>query len=222
MNFYKVLFLSFLVFYVVVCSAQKTAEFGVFGGVSTYMGDLNPDNPINRPSPSAAGFYQLNLNKRYSLKTQLAYGQFSGSGKDLNSQFGILANRSFSNSMVDVSFQFVFHFLPFELNTNVRHNFSPYFASGLACSYVMGGQTPFNITLPFAFGIKKMMGDRFTIGIEWSMRKFFNDDLDGVNSDLKIFKNSLIHNNDWCAFTGIFISCRVFQEKRKCPVYLKN
>jgi opacity protein-like surface antigen len=77
----------------------------------------------------------------------------------------------------------------------------------------------FNI--PIGFGFKYSPRKRWTIGVEWQVKKTFSDDIDRFNnvkpSDLNNNKKgSLFMNTDWVSFLGISVSYRL-AVKSKCP-----
>ena len=69
--------------------AQKTDhEFGVFAGVSYYMGDLNPRKVFHEIDPAIGLVYKLNLSSRYALRFSGIFGTLHGS--DASSDNGYL------------------------------------------------------------------------------------------------------------------------------------
>jgi hypothetical protein len=63
------------------------------------------------------------------------------------------------------------------------------------------------------------MSSKVTVGIEWIMKKTFTDNLDGVRSFGQFNTPSLVHNNDWVALAGFFITIKPFERKGDCPAY---
>ena len=61
---------------------------------------------------------------------------------------------------------------------------------------------------------------RVTAGAEWSFRKSFNDRIDGLENPSGV--HSVIHNNDWYSFMGIFITYKFFNFAGDCPAYKKE
>ena len=73
------------------------------------------------------------------------------------------------------------------------------------------------LSLPFGVGVKVNFPSRISAGAEWSFRKSFNDRIDGVENPSGL--HSLIHNNDWYSFLGIFITFKFFNFAAECPAY---
>jgi opacity protein-like surface antigen len=77
----------------------------------------------------------------------------------------------------------------------------------------------FNI--PIGLGLKISPWERWTIGVEWLLRKTFNDDVDRFNnirpSDINNNeKGSILLNTDWVSTVGVSLSFRL-AVKSKCP-----
>lgn len=211
--------------------AQKDANFGVFAGTSYYMGDINPNRQFYRPGASLGLIYRINLNKRYSIRANAYYAGLSGSDTDFNNI--IHTDRyyepvDFRTSLIDGTLQFEFSFLPFVPNSG-KWDCTPYVAGGLGYSLIVSSSvrtnlaTPYlknpvaHMTLPFGIGIKINLSRRVSAGGEWSFRKTFTDRIDFVQNPTR--ELSLIHNNDWYSFAGIFITYKFFKFAGDCPAY---
>jgi hypothetical protein len=73
------------------------------------------------------------------------------------------------------------------------------------------------LSIPFGIGIKINVTKKITAGAEWSFRKSFNDRIDGLENPSGVY--SVIHNNDWYSFAGIFITYKFFNFAAECPAY---
>jgi hypothetical protein len=65
-------------------SGQQTFDYGVFGGVSSYMGEINPNKLLYSPSPAAGMFFRYNLHPRQSIRTSIIAGGLRANDLDFN------------------------------------------------------------------------------------------------------------------------------------------
>lgn len=90
--------------------------------------------------------------------------------------------------------------------------------------YVNSSENPqFVLSLPFGLGLKWKASDWLHVGLEWSFKKTFVDDLDKMGngvidpSDPYGFEESAgWHNNDWYSFAGFFVAIDIFHQKIPC------
>lgn len=217
-RFTVLLFLSLLVLEI---DAQKkpVREAGFFVGSSYYMGDINPTRQFYAPSPSFGLLVKYHLNDRHCLRFHSFYGQFKGNDLDFSNEFQKRRGASFSSALLDVDAIYEFNFMPFTYNPR-SHSFSPYLFGGLGYELILQSQYSRNqMTLPFGTGIKYMINRKITVGLEWSFRKLFSDNVDGLQNPGKTADKSTISNNDWYSFAGFFITFRLFDQGSDCPVY---
>ena len=202
-------------------SAQRNANLGVIGGISYYMGDINPGRHFYNPSYAIGAIYRINLNPRYAIRGNAYYTTLSGS--DLDFPELLHPDRyfepvTFSTSLLDLNIQGEFNFLPFTPNVG-RFNYTPYVACGLGFSMALSSDagTNHHLTLPFGIGAKFNISKKISTGAEWSFRKTFTDLIDGQKNPTDI--QSLIHNNDWYSYLGIFITYKFLNFSSECPAY---
>ena len=120
------------------------------------------------------------------------------------------------------------NFLPFVPNSG-KWDCTPYVAGGLGYSLIVSSGVRTNLTssyiknpvahmtLPFGIGVKINLSRRVSAGGEWSFRKTFTDRIDFVQNPAG--ESSIIHNNDWYSFAGIFITYKFFKFAQDCPAY---
>ena len=76
MRFYSILFFSCYV--LTVPALGQNVDLGLTGGLSYYIGDINPSiQVINKPRPTFGLFVRKNLNKRYALKYGFNYAKLA-------------------------------------------------------------------------------------------------------------------------------------------------
>jgi hypothetical protein len=205
----------------VFVSAQRNANFGVIGGISYYMGDINPSRHFYNPSYAIGAIYRININPRYAVRGNAYYTTLSGSDNDFP---GLLhpdrpfEPASFSTSLLDMNIQGEFNFLPFTPNVGI-FRYTPYISAGIGFSMALSTDAGagHHLTLPFGIGAKLNLSKKISTGIEWSFRKTFTDLIDGQVNPTEV--QSLIHNNDWYSYLGVFITYKFLNYATDCPAY---
>ncbi len=200
--------------------AQRRADFGIFGGTTSYLGDINPLIPFHSPSYVFGGIYRLNLTERYAIRGNLFYANLKDSDpENLYPQFN---QGSFNTSLIDLAIQFEFNFFEY-LPTEKKNAFTPYVSLGVGSGTIISSTNAESLTffmIPVGTGIKYNLNDRVSLGTEWSVRKTFTDNIDGFTTLTNNQEASSIANNDWYSFLGIFITYKFFKFAEKCPAYL--
>jgi len=201
--------------------AQRNANIGVFGGTAYYMGDINPNRHFYRPAPSFGLIYRYNINSRYAVRANAYFADLSGSDLDFPERLN--PDRpsnpaSFQTSLLDMALQAEFNFLSFTPNVG-KWAYTPYLSAGIAGSLIIGSNAEAMNTLsfPFGAGLKFNISSRISAGAEWAFRKTFSDRIDGVENPSGT--RSLVHNNDWYSFMGVFITFKFFNFATECPAY---
>jgi hypothetical protein len=214
------LYLVVLLFSLTNITAQKYFDLGLTAGTSYYIGDINPSRHFYKPSAAAGAFARYNFNNRQAVRLSCTYMGIKGNDSDFNNIYQQLRDASFEASFFEIASTFEFHFLPYIIHKKEK-GFSPYLYAGLGYFLLMDGPdnkgTKFNV--PFGAGIKYSLSKKIGVGVEWGMRKTFNDYTDGIvnpgGEEMKPFLN----NNDWYSFAGFFISFRLNDKSGDCPVY---
>ena len=189
-------------------SFKKYSELGLFGGVSYYMGELNPGKPFFMPSFAGGLVFKHNYNARWAWRISALYGnvQADDSRSEVPSQ--IQRNLSFRSQVIEFSPMLEFNFFPYEVG-NLNRPATPYIFGGFAlfrfnpkaeyqgdwvALQPLGtegqGTASFpdrkeysliNAAFPFGIGFKFHAG-RLALAIEWGLRKTFTDYLDDVST----------------------------------------
>ncbi|MCQ2284326.1 MAG: DUF6089 family protein [Bacteroidales bacterium] len=185
-------------------SHAQRSEFGAFGGVSFYLGDLNPTTLFAQPKIAGGFLYRYNLSPRWALKADFVFSKISGSDALTNDNYA--RNLSFESPLTEFSVEAELNF--FKLYNETRKNrFTPYIYAGITLfsfnpkaelngtlyelqSLGTEGQgleggpgkqySLTSVAIPFGIGIKVTMGRHFSLGAEWGMRYTFTDYLDDV------------------------------------------
>lgn len=217
MKRYRWLFL-FLIITVYPVTAQTNSDFGVFGGVSYYMGDINPSRPFYAPLPAAGIIYRYNLHPRQSIRGSLIYGGIRGNDLDFNNDYQQLRGESFTGSVFEWAAQFEFNFLPY--TTGGRWgDFTPYFAAGAGIAFVNSTTLTYVPVIPFSAGIKVNIYKNMGLEFEYGFRKTFYDNFDGLIDNIDPDHRTWTHNNDWYMFSGVTFTWKMFNNFTSCPAY---
>ena len=193
-------------------------EFGPSLGVSGYLGDLNKSNMYKHPGLVAGGIFRYIANSRWAIKGDLLYTGLKGNSDDVQSKFPHDQHYSFSSSVIDLGGQVEFNFLHFGSGPRYKNykRISPYLTLGLGMSLAFtDGKTGVAMNLPMGVGLKYKLKERLNLGFEFTMRKCFGDNLDGM-SDLYGVKHSFAKNTDWYSVAMFTVSYEFSKRCVKC------
>jgi hypothetical protein len=210
-------------FYLILCltlpiKGQQNADFGAFAGVSSYIGDINPNRLMYAPLPALGIFYRYNLNPRQSLRTSLFIGGLRANDLDFKNSFQQARGASFSGEVGELSAQFEFNFFPYSTRGK-RWNYSPYIAGGLGIAFVNTTVFSYVPVIPFSLGFKINIYKNLGLEAEYGFRKTFYDNFDGLKDFIAPSDYSWLHNNDWYTFAGIALTWKMYNRLAGCPAY---
>jgi len=195
---------------------RPNTEVGGFVGVSYYMGDINLRRQFYAPGIAIGGLVKHNFTEHHVLRFNGFMGNLRGSDLDFNNEFQQVRNHSFECTLLDFGIGYEFNFNPYIVNRRAKRHTTFIFA-GVGYSLILSessGITTNHATIPFGVGYKYRLSNTVSVGGEWGMRKTFTDKIDGV---LEPGGGSLLHNNDWYSFAGVYITIRVFEKRFSCP-----
>ncbi len=198
--------------------SQHSSEYGVMGGASSYLGDINPSVLLYSPSLAGGIFYRYNLHPRQSIRTSLLFGGLKGNDLDFKNSFQQARAASFSGTVGEWAVQFEFNFFPYTTGGK-RWDYTPYIAGGGGIAFVNTGNFTYVPVIPFSLGFKVNIYKNMGLEAEYGFRKTFYDNFDGVKDLVSPSDASKIHNNDWYTFTGIAFSWKINSNLAGCPVY---
>jgi hypothetical protein len=240
----KIVLVFIAVIFTVSGFAQKSADIGIWGGSSTYLGDIKEAAPLQTFNLNFGAFFRYNFNTRAALRAQFLTGSFSAEGVVENVPF------QFKKNAQDISFMMEINYLKYILGER-KTPFTPYIMGGLGVMYFPYILDPLKMaqinpdypvlntveesviapTIPFGFGIKFSIGQRVGIGVEYQMRKLLNDKFDNLDDplsfetvnndgDIETIKyTDFLHNNDWPGYLGINVTYKINLDPRACPAY---
>ena len=197
-------------------TSAQTMELGLFGGGSYYLGDMNTAMHFSQTQIAYGVLARFNLNSRWAVKAGYNRGTLKGD----YTQGAVIANNglNFQSTLNDITFVAEFNFLEYFTGSK-RNYFTPYIFGGLGFftfnpkssdgvalqplgtegqNINFDGRSPYNkwgISIPFGFGFKYSLSERFGLGIEWGMRKTFTDYIDDVSTSYYIPIEELDPNN---------------------------
>ena len=197
---------------------QRNADYGIFGGISSYMGDINPSRLFYSPLPAAGVFYRYNLHPRQALRADLILGGLRGSDLDFRNAFQTARAASFSGFTGELALQFEFNFLPYT-TAGKLWDWSPYIAAGAGVAVISSAEFSVQPVIPFTGGIKVNIYKNMGLEAEYGFRKTFYDNFDGLNDMVAPSDYGWLHNNDWYSFAGISITWKIYNKLAGCPAF---
>lgn len=215
--------------------SQALLEAGPLLGVSWYNGDLNPQRQFYRIHPAAGLIVRYSVNDRIAFRGSFLLAGISGvypSGNQVIRELEAESYR-FSRTLGDAGAMMEFNFFSFDHPFNEESTFTPYFTFGLGSVFYKryaqenGHHTEkplFVLSLPFGGGLKWKLKNGLRLGLEWTFRKSFADDLDLVGADIPVdpsdpygFDQKVVtHNNDWVAVVGVSATFSLLNRRSRC------
>jgi hypothetical protein len=199
-------------------SGQRRSDYGIFGGVSSYIGDINPNRLLYSPLPAGGIFYRFNLNPREALRADIFLGGLKANDLDFSNSFQRTRAASFSGIVGEFAMQFEFNFFPYSTDGK-QWDYTPYFAAGAGIALVNTVTLAYIPVIPFTFGFKVNVYKNIGLEAEYGFRKTFYDNFDGVKDLIAPSDFSWLHNNDWYTFTGIAVTWKFYNKLAGCPAY---
>jgi hypothetical protein len=194
---------------------QRNSDFGVFAGVSSYIGDINPSRFMYSPLPAGGIFYRYNFNPRQAIRTNITIGGLSAYDRNFHNSFQQTRDARFLERIGEWALQFEFNFLPYSTQGKPK-DFTPYLAAGAGIAFIKSTYVP---VIPFSLGLKINVYKNFGLEAEYGFRKTFYDNFDGLKDLVAPSDYSLIHNNDWYSFAGIALTWKIYSKLEGCPAY---
>lgn len=185
------------------------SEFGLMGGLSYYMGDLNPETPFKKVLPAGGAFYRYNFNERFSVRGAFTVGYVMADDAKSDVQSQLDRNLRFESWLYEFGITGEFNFFKYAPG-DMKHFITPFLFGGIAIfkfnpraeasdgnMYELqplgteGQGTTFypdrktysltTASIPFGLGVKCNISKTFSVGLEWGMRYTFTDYLDDVS-----------------------------------------
>jgi hypothetical protein len=199
-------------------AGQRNADYGVFAGISSYMGDINPSRLLYSPLPAGGIFYRYNFHPRQALRASLFFGGIRGNDLDFNNSYQRNRAASFSGTVGEFALQFEFNFLPYTTEGKLW-DYTPYFAAGAGVAAVNSTSFAIEPVIPFSIGFKINIHKNMGLEAEYGFRKTFYDNFDGLKDLVAPSDYAWAHNNDWYSFAGIALTWKIYNTLAGCPAY---
>ena len=181
--------------------AQRTADIGLWGGASNYFGDMDEVSSFSNFNANFGAYFRYNFNARVGLRTMFLTGSIAEGGLMEGVPW------EFNKGVQDLSVQVEINYLKYLLGMK-NTPYSSYVTFGLGVSYFNHELDPASIarfnpihnkgdaivkesviagSIPFGIGFKYTLGKRLGIGMEYQLRKLFDDKLDDLDDPLAHF-----------------------------------
>ena len=193
------LFIMSVVLFLSQVSGQKSTDVGIMGGVTYYIGDLNPSLPFRMSKPAFGILYRENINSRVSIRAHGFRGTVAGD--DAISKASPDRNLNFESTLTEAGVQLEINFFEYFIGSRM-HSVTPYLFGGVSVFFfdpygtvkgtsvqlqpltTEGQSKPYNLyafSMPFGLGVKYSVSKLIGVGAEWGMRKTTTDYLDDVS-----------------------------------------
>jgi hypothetical protein len=188
---------------------KKYSELGLYGGVSYYLGDLNPGKQFFMVRPGVGLVYRFNPSRRFSWQIHGIYSSVQAYDSLANNAYQVNRNLSFRSRIIEVAASLQFNFFDYEIG-NSETPATPYIFAGLALynfnpTAEMNGDwielrplgtegqgsglksapnqySLLGLSIPFGMGFKFHAMGRLGVSVEWGLRKTYTDYLDDVST----------------------------------------
>ena len=215
----KILITLLLSLSLVSAFPQRSADYGVSLGMSTYLGEINPVDLFYNPGPAAQFFYRYNLNPRQALRANLLGAWLSASDYDFINQIQQSRGSSFSGLLGELGATYEFNFFPYSTMKSRITDYTPYLAAGVALSVFDAGNFSVFPSIPFSAGVKVNIANQVGLEFEYGFRKTFYDNFDGLTDMVDPGDRSWMHNNDWYTFMGVSVTWKMYNKLAGCPAF---
>ena len=201
----------------------QVIEVGASAGLSSYWGDINPWNPLNKSKLGVGLVVRYYDNVRWAFR--FSYTNQTIAGSDKVSGYKPERGLSFSSKINDFALLAEFNFLNYFTGSK-RSKFSPYLFGGLSvftfnpkaddgtelCSLLTdvdydssipeNGKAKYSktaLSLPFGMGVKYSLGKKLGLTVEWRFHLAFTDWIDDCHAYYPTYTNahdSFVHYSD--------------------------
>jgi hypothetical protein len=200
-------------------------ELGLVGGSSFYMGDANSDQLFANEQGSFGVIGRYNLNGRFALKGNLQLAGIAGTTVGNADAYIDGMEISFDRRLVDATVQMEMGFYEYGVPRYVigSSRVCPYVSVGLGLTGYKSDKSRVCLNMPISLGVKAKVMPRVNMGVEWSFRKTFADDLDYSSSSTSFQLNdswagsgSSNKNKDWYSILQVYITYDLYGIGSSC------
>ncbi|MBK6755966.1 MAG: PorT family protein [Flavobacteriales bacterium] len=189
----------------------QVSELGITGGVTYYIGDINPYKHYPaRTKPMGGLLFRYNFGSRYAVRAQALYGTLEAFDSDSPDSLQQLRNLSFRANIFELALLGEINFFHYRAGGKDGKSWTPFVFAGL-CYFRAnpraqldntwydlqplgtegqggtsedGGGNLYKVDqvgIPFGAGLKFALGKRVDLQLEWGLRRTFTDYLDDVS-----------------------------------------
>lgn len=189
---------------------EYRAEIGLQGGANIYTGDVNtvakPDyflQNMKNIQPDFGLFFRYRFNPRTALRLGYDYSTVNGSYI-----YNVNTSQQLNQTLHIVDMTGEYNFFDLENDPYKRYSkkYSPYIFAGLGVILLPDVenllQKKYAPTIPFGFGLKWKMAQRWNVNVQWSNHFLLEDNLEGIlkfdyGEQLRIIGNTPRWNPAW-------------------------
>lgn len=186
----------------------QTLEVGPHGGVSYYIGDINPQKHFAMADLQFGGLVRFNYDQRWTFRFDYSHAKVKASDEKIGwrPERGL----NFVANINDFSLVAEFNFVEYYTG-NPKRNISPYIFGGISVfqytpyanvdgelvnlreqategpahdstlfQKMFGKSSPIGVSIPFGVGVKFSLSRHMAATVEWRLQKTFTDYLDDV------------------------------------------
>lgn len=186
----------------------QVSELGITGGVSYYIGDINPTKHYPDHTHLAGGLmYRYNFNERYALRLQGLYGKLEAYDIGSPDTLQQLRNLGFRSVVFEASALLEINFFKYRGLAKDSRTWTPFVFGGLAYFHTDPqnklGDTWYDLQplgtegqgtgsggdsyslnqfcIPFGAGVKFALTNKLDLQLEWGLRRTYTDYIDDVS-----------------------------------------
>ena len=198
---------TFLIAVAGLSGFSQQHELGLMGGVSYYVGDLNPYGHFMQSKPAGGIMYRYNMNSRMAVRVNAIFGSLTAADSIIG--YNEDRNLSFRSPLMEFGAIYELSYYKFKIGHD-KDFYTPYLFAGVSFfkfnpqGYYKGdwynlqslgtegqgttaypSRSPYNLAgfaIPFGIGFKVGLGSSTVLGLEWGLRKTFTDYIDDVST----------------------------------------
>lgn len=175
-------------------------EAGVGLGLAGYLGDFN-GNVAKNLQPAATLVLRRVVNPRMALRLAALMGKMKGEAANVKTFHPGFSDHGyrFDNTLLNLGAAYEYNLWPYGTGHDYRgaKPFTPYMLAGLGATYATGGgRHVFTADIPLGIGLKRKLGERLNLTLEWAMHFSLSDKLDGAEDPYAIRSRGPFKNTD--------------------------
>ncbi len=191
---FAILFFVVMSFFMPKKASSQLIEVGMSGGMSYYIGDINPSKHFAQGNLALGGVLRYYNNSRWAFRMQ--YSNFTLGASDKKIGYRPERDLAFSSTVNDVALLAEFNFFDYWTGSS-RSYVTPYIFAGVSVfnfktkapdgtelqPLATEGVNYSNLSwsVPFGLGVKYSISEHLGATLEWRMYKSFTDYIDDIH-----------------------------------------